>query len=117
MTTYEEISMKNTYINLIGELDIIHENLQHAKQNTGNPLFKDRIEQIKKSVIKLMNEVKEIEKKRLQYPSNPLKPKQKKKVVHHQAPKGRNAHRRSSLFNPQGGFKPTSSYHVKGYED
>ncbi|AZB41787.1 hypothetical protein CEF21_05415 [Bacillus sp. FJAT-42376] len=35
----------------------------------------------------------------------------------HLAHKGRNASRVSSLYNPQGGFKFGSGYHIKEYED
>jgi hypothetical protein len=112
--------MANRKSDLIIELDMIHDNLHCAKQNTNNPLIIYRIEQIKKSVLSLMNEVEKINsinvQKVLKPRSTSLNPPQKKKKAY-QAPKGKNAHRQSTLFNPQGGFKPTASYHVKGYED
>ncbi|ANX13939.1 hypothetical protein ABE41_018155 [Fictibacillus arsenicus] len=118
--------MNDKHSSLIGELDMIHENLQYAKQNTDNPLINSRIEEIKKFVSKLINDIEQMEKyKEQRYKPNQIKQKSpalhknkpKKNVKHHQAPKGRNAHRQSGLFNAQGGFKPTAFYHVKGYED
>ncbi|KZE67944.1 hypothetical protein AWM68_17380 [Fictibacillus phosphorivorans] len=97
-------------MDLIGELDMVFENLHYAKQKTNNPLIIHRIEKIKTSVSSLMNDIENLNKLDLKI-VNP-------KYFNNLVLKGNNAHKKSNLFNPQGGFKPTSpSYHIKGYED
>ncbi len=129
--------MSENFQELILSLDRLYQELTYINDDTNNTQIKNRLVFIGKEISILINDLEKqdsFNQKKVLNTSvnnkpntgnkipNKNQPKKKKHRGHptiYEGAKGRNSHRSSSLFNSQGGFKPSRpSYHVKaGYED
>ncbi len=91
-------------------LDRVYEELNYLLKDEVNPRVKSRLKNVMNQVYVLMNDVDYLDKKyieeQVRKANKPKVIQKKKPIVHHQAPMGRNAIRKSRLHNEQGIFDP-----------
>jgi hypothetical protein len=102
-------------LSLIKEIDkMVTSNTQKSKSTTIKP-HQNTSNTIQKTQSNINNPKKQSQ-PNVSTSKKKKQPLQNKKI--HFAHTGRNTHRPSSQFNPQGGFKPLgSTYHIKDYND
>jgi hypothetical protein len=127
------LNVSNKFQNLILSLDMLHQDLYYLNKDTNNPQIKKRLKYIREQISILMNDLEkpssfDQSNTTLNNKSNnsnkipkikaqPKKKKHKKQPKLFEGAKGRNSYRSSSLFNEQGGFKPSKPSYKAGYLD